>query len=184
VESAGVRSFAQRATRYAQKPEIDESRRAIVRARQTRLTVADPHHGPVAPLVGDEVEDVGGGDLNRLLVDDGEERLQIVGDRPHRVRPRPPGHERQVRVDDRIAQRAAGPPPGIEVRTSHGNWFIPACSRPRAEDTGIPDGSSVYWAVWDDQPPTGESRWRNRGHHGNRVRMATTARVTTGRGRR
>ena len=49
-----------------------------------------------APLVGDEVEDVSADD--------------VVDDRSQRVRPGPASHERQVRIDERIAQRVAGRP--------------------------------------------------------------------------
>jgi hypothetical protein len=78
------------------------------RRRQTRLAIRDPHHGPVATLVGQEVEHVRRHDIDRGLVDHGEERLQIMGGGPHRVRPAPPRHERQVAIDKWITQRVAG----------------------------------------------------------------------------
>ena len=52
---------------------------------------------------GLEPEDVGSHDLDRVLVDDGEERLQVESHRPQGVRSGPTGDERQIGVDQRIA---------------------------------------------------------------------------------
>ncbi len=76
--------------------------------RQPRLAVADPHHRAVAALMGEEVEHICGHDLGRVLVDHTEEGLQVMRDRPKRVRPGPARHERQVRVDQRITQFETG----------------------------------------------------------------------------
>ena len=86
------------------EPSSDRAR------RQARLAVPDPNHGAVATLVGDEGEHVRRHHLDGILVDDGEQHLQVMGHRPQRVRPGPPSHERQVRVDKRITQRIAGLP--------------------------------------------------------------------------
>jgi len=101
--------------------------------------------------VGDEVEEVRCDDIDGVLVDDREERLQVMPDRPQRVRPRPASNERQIGIDELVAERVAGLPargrgsePAVEVRIRHGNWFIPACSSPQLKHTGIPEGSSVY----------------------------------------
>jgi hypothetical protein len=58
--------------------------------------------------VGQEVEHVGGDHLEWVLLDDLEEGLQVESDRPQRVGSGPPGHELQVAVDHRMAQRKAG----------------------------------------------------------------------------
>ena len=76
--------------------------------RQSRLAIREPHHGAVASLVGQELEDIGRDHGDRVLVDDREERLQVEGDRPQRVRPRPSGHELEIGVDQRITQIEAG----------------------------------------------------------------------------
>jgi hypothetical protein len=65
--------------------------------RQPRLAVGEPDHRAVAALVGEELEDIGGNDGDRVLVDDGEERLQVEGDRPQGVRSGPTRHELQDR---------------------------------------------------------------------------------------
>jgi hypothetical protein len=64
----------------------------------------------LAALVSNEVEDVRRSDVDRILVDDREERLQIMGDGPQRVRSAPASNERQVGIDERLTQREAGLP--------------------------------------------------------------------------
>ena len=52
----------------------------------------------------EELEHIRGRDLHRILGDHGEERLQIEGHRPQRVRPRPTSDELQIPIHHRIAQ--------------------------------------------------------------------------------
>src|SRR5207302_1094987 len=63
-----------------------------------------PHHRPVTPLIGQELEHIRRGDLDRALRDNGEERLQVESHRPQRVRPAPARHELQIPVHQPIAQ--------------------------------------------------------------------------------
>ena len=72
--------------------------------RQPGLAVTDPDDAAVASLVGHEVEDVRRGHVNGVLVDDREERLQIMRDRSQRVRPGPARHESQIGIGQRISQ--------------------------------------------------------------------------------
>jgi hypothetical protein len=58
----------------------------------------------------EEVEHIGGDHLGRLVVGHREEGLQIMGDRPQRVRAGPAGDELEVGIDQRITQREAGLP--------------------------------------------------------------------------
>src|SRR5438270_2595269 len=55
--------------------------------------------------MGHKVEDVSRGHLVRRLLDDGEERPQVMRHRPQRVRPRPPSNEGKIRIDQRIPKR-------------------------------------------------------------------------------
>jgi DNA-binding transcriptional MerR regulator len=73
--------------------------------RQARLPVRHADHRPVATLMGKEVEHVARLDLAGFLVNDSEERLQVEGDSPNRVRSGPPGDELQVAVEQRMAER-------------------------------------------------------------------------------
>ena len=76
--------------------------------RQPRLAVGDPHHGAIASLVGQELEYVGRHDVDRVLVDDREERFQIVGHGPQGVRSDPSRHELEIGLDERFAQSETG----------------------------------------------------------------------------
>jgi hypothetical protein len=67
--------------------------------------------------MGQEVEHVRRGDRRRLLVDDLEERLQVMGDGAQRVRPGAAGHELQIGVDQRVTQRL----PGVATRRRRSN---------------------------------------------------------------
>jgi hypothetical protein len=58
--------------------------------------------------MGQEIEHVDSGDLDRVLADNGEERLQVERHRPQSVRPRPARHELQIPVHQPVAQRIAG----------------------------------------------------------------------------
>jgi hypothetical protein len=51
-----------------------------------------------------ELEHIRRGDLDRVLPGHLEERLQIKGDRPQRVRPAPARHELQIPVHQPLAQ--------------------------------------------------------------------------------
>ena len=77
-------------------------------SRQPRLAIAHPDHGPVAALMGEELEHVGRLNVDRVFVDDGEERLQVERDRPQRVRSGSTRDELQITVDQRITQLEAG----------------------------------------------------------------------------
>ena len=110
-----------------------------------RLPVGDADHGPVAALVRKEVEHVGRDHLDRVLVDDPKERLQIERYRPQRVRPSPASHELEIscrRADRPSAKRTS--PTGEEDRMRHGNNVITGRSHVRIKDTGMHDGSPVY----------------------------------------
>jgi hypothetical protein len=115
-----------------------------VRADNPDSPSGDPDHRAVAALGGDEVEDVRGDDLDRVLVDDREERLQIMGDRPQRVRPRPTGHERQVRINQRVTQREASLPASTRGSDQARERVHPHMLPTASEMHGDPDGSSVY----------------------------------------
>ena len=56
-------------------------------------------------VVGQEVEHVRRGDLDRVLADHREERLQVERDRPQRVRTAPARHELQIPVCQPLTQR-------------------------------------------------------------------------------
>ncbi len=77
------------------------------RRRQTGTSVADPHHvahtgsGPL--LAGDEGQHVLRRHLGRLLADEPEEDLQVVGIGPHRARSAPGRRELQEFVDHLVA---------------------------------------------------------------------------------
>jgi hypothetical protein len=72
-------------------------------ARQTRATVGDPHHvlgaGTSAALSVDEAEDVRSADIDGVLGDEGEERLQVVCVGAHGVGTRPIRGEVQELID-------------------------------------------------------------------------------------
>jgi hypothetical protein len=61
--------------------------------------------GRVAPPVSQEIEHIRRGDLDRVLADNREERLQVERDRPQRVRPTPARHELQIPVCQPLTQR-------------------------------------------------------------------------------
>ena len=71
---------------------------------KSRLAVTHPDHPAIAPLMGQELEDVGRHHLDRLLVDHAEERLEVEGDCPQAVGPQASGHELQIAVQDRMAK--------------------------------------------------------------------------------
>jgi len=52
----------------------------------------------------EELEHVRRSLFYRVLADHREERLQIERNRPHRVRPRPPSHELQIAIHQRITK--------------------------------------------------------------------------------
>jgi hypothetical protein len=58
--------------------------------------------------MSEELEHVDRRHLYRRLVDDREERLQIMGDRPQRVRPAPPTNELEIATHERITQHITG----------------------------------------------------------------------------
>ncbi len=113
--------------------------------RQPRLTVDETHDPPITALVGQEVEDIARHNLDRLLVDDREERLQVEGDRPQRVRPglsRPRTPSTDLRVD---GPGSSGPHrSGTRRGQESGRWSFRAPSQPGMEDTGMHCGSHVY----------------------------------------
>jgi hypothetical protein len=83
---------------HRRQPPCDRPR------RQPRLTVSQPHHAAVSPLVGQELEHVRRRDLHRVPGDHAEERLQVERHRPQRVRPRAPRHELQVTIHEPVTQ--------------------------------------------------------------------------------
>jgi hypothetical protein len=56
----------------------------------------------------EEVEHVRRDDLDRVPIDHGEERLQVMSDSPQRVRTSTTRDERQIRINQRFAQLVAG----------------------------------------------------------------------------
>ena len=68
--------------------------------RQSRFSIGDPHHPPVAPLMGQEVEHITSHDGDRILLDHAEERLQIEGDSPQSVGSDPTRHELEIAVNE------------------------------------------------------------------------------------
>jgi hypothetical protein len=76
-------------------------------ARQPRAPVGDPHHvlgaHPSTALRVHETEHVHGAHLGRVLGDNSEERLQVVGVGAHRVGTRPTGSEQQELIDQSMA---------------------------------------------------------------------------------
>ena len=101
--------------------------------------------GPVAALIGQELEHVRRHHLDRVLGDDREEHLQVerappapcsVGTGPRRT----PDSESTNGSPN--AKRAS--PAGDDERIRHGTKVIPASSPPPVKCTGMPDGSPVY----------------------------------------
>ncbi len=86
----------------------DRRQPALDRAsRQACLAVLDPHDLGVAPrpaLLLDEREHVGGLDVDRVLVDDREEHLQVERSGQHRVPTSPSGHQLDIRVEQRMTE--------------------------------------------------------------------------------
>jgi hypothetical protein len=72
--------------------------------RQPRLPGRQPHHRPVTALISQEIEHIRRGHLHRVLPDHQEERLQVEGHRPQRVRPAPARHELQIPVHQPLTQ--------------------------------------------------------------------------------
>ena len=104
--------------------------------RQPGLAIRDPHHRPVAALIRDELEHIGRGDVDGILVDDREERLQIMDDRSQRVRTRPARDKRKVGVHQRIAQRVAGLPTGRRGSDQARELVHPGLLQPASERHG------------------------------------------------
>lgn len=75
--------------------------------REALFAVVQAHHvgsaGGVS-LGSDELEDVGGGDLDGITVDGGEEDLQVVSGGEHRVGPASDGDETEIVVDEFVAE--------------------------------------------------------------------------------
>ena len=106
--------------RHRRQPPGDRAR------RQARLAIRHPNHRPVAALMRQELEHVRRGHLDRVLVDDREERLQIERHRPQRVRPSPARHELQIASRPADHRARNGPhPPATTDRTRHGKKLIP-----------------------------------------------------------
>jgi hypothetical protein len=88
--------------------------------RQSRTTIGDAGHvlrpRPRATLVVEEREHVSGTNLDRVLADDREKRLQIMGVGPHRIRTRPAGDKLQKLVDQRMANDVSDT---STIRASH-----------------------------------------------------------------
>lgn len=87
----------------------------------------------------EEREHVRCGHLDRVPIHDGEERLQVMRDRPQRVRTGTPSDERQVRIDQRITQLETGLTTGVRRtdktrREAHRN-MLPAPNETPRNDT-------------------------------------------------
>jgi hypothetical protein len=90
--------------------------------------------GLAGALRGDEPQHVGGPDLIRRLGHHGEEHLQVIGGRSHRVRPAPATQELQVR----IGQRHPDPGdqrPGAVTRTDRIRIPSMHCRLPTSQTT-------------------------------------------------
>ena len=114
--------------RHRRQPSSDRP------CRQARLAITDADHGTVSTLMREELEHVGSHHVERRLVDDREECLQVMSDSAQRVRPTPPTDELQVAVDDGITQARNG-------------------SRPRAKRTGRQQGTDSSRHAPSHPPP-------------------------------
>jgi hypothetical protein len=89
--------------RHRSQPPTDR------RYRQPRPAVGDPRHvlraSPSPLLSCDEPEHILRPHIDRVLPDHSEERLQVVGIRAHRVRPRPTGGEPQKVIDQPMTEK-------------------------------------------------------------------------------
>lgn len=80
--------------------------------RQPGLAVLDADDVAAATrgaLIGDEVQHIGRGHLQRVLTDEGEEHLQVESGGEHRVRSAPGRDEPQVVIEQRVAQANLDP---------------------------------------------------------------------------
>jgi hypothetical protein len=75
-----------------------------VSRRHPRLPIRQTHHRAIPTLLRQELEHIRGSDLEQVLADQSEERLQFESRRPQRVRPSPSSDELQVPVNQRIAE--------------------------------------------------------------------------------
>ena len=123
----GSRSTSPRACRNANNPETTRqppAHRAAPTPRPARRRPAGLHPAAVAAagaLRGDEPQHVRRPDLAWRLADHGEEHLQVVGRRQHRVRPTPPRQELQIVIQQRHPRAGpTGSPPGPPERIKHG----------------------------------------------------------------
>lgn len=138
------------------------------RRQQPRRRIGGPHDvrgtGPAPTLIGDEGHRVALGHLLRLLGDNGEEHLQVVRVRLHRVRPGAPGHELQE-LNDRVMADASAPlavTAGPYARTPCSTSGLPLHRRTEARER-FPS----------HQPRRGITRiCRRSGHRAARVRLA------------
>src|SRR6478752_4271860 len=94
---------------HAGQPASDGSR------GQPGLAILQPHYtGPAGrSLLSQERKHVRPPNVDRLLTDHREEHLQVIGGRPQRVRTCPGRHERQIVVQQRMAQTDR-PDPAID----------------------------------------------------------------------
>ena len=110
--------------------------------RQPRLPVRQPHHRPVPPLMRQELEHIRRSDRHRIFRDHSEERLQVKGHRPQRVRSAPARHELQIPVRQLVTEAVTdlARPRHETHKTRKGAHFstIPACDTTTLERHGSP----------------------------------------------
>ena len=122
------------------------------RVRQPRAAIGDPHHilrtSARSALRVHEPEHVSSANLDRILGDDREERLQVMCIGAHRVRPRPTRRELQELIDEWM-------PDDVHVgigaiarhstnlrRPDHENPPCPSSARREVPQAGRPGGGS------------------------------------------
>jgi hypothetical protein len=125
-----------RAARQAYSPDTGDKRRAIVRAGQPGLPIRQPHHAAIPALMGQELEHIRRGDLHRALPGHREERLQIEGHRPQRVRPAPACHELQIPVHQPLTQAITDLARPRHAAHKTGKLLISAPSQPGPQERG------------------------------------------------
>jgi hypothetical protein len=74
----------------------------------SQLDVLEADHLAVTTLMAGELEDVCRNNLDGILLGHYEERLQVEGNGPQRVRSGPTGYELKIEIDQRVTPREAG----------------------------------------------------------------------------
>ena len=112
--------------------------------------------------MSEELEHVDRRDIHRCLVDHREERLQVVRDRPQRVRPAPPANELEIPIHDRITQHVTGLARGRHRPNEDRKGAHPA-TLPAALER-IADAVRITRVLGVQGHPRGSCRLNIRGH--------------------